>query len=161
MEASIDEITAWHEAGHAFAACWLGAEIESVSIDPDADDGPKRFGIITVRWQRDAYSDREIAEKSVMVALSGPVAEMIREGHHRHPGTVQEWAEDWTAAWSAATFIPDHPRRQRHLEQTAAELLYVLEQDHHWAAIGAIVDHLLAHESLEGETIHEIVEQWM
>ena len=34
-------------------------------------------------------------------------------------------------------------------------------QDDHWAALAAIVDHLLAHETLEGELVEEIMGQWL
>jgi ATP-dependent Zn protease len=155
-----EEITAWHESGHAFVAAWLGATVESVSIDPDADDGPQRFGDIVVRWDRGRFSDREIAEKSVLVALSGPVTEMIHRDDPLHPATVSEWSQDWLLAWTAADFIRDQRQRMAHLEQITQELYHLLSQDHHWAAIGAIVDHLLAYETLEGETIHEIVSEW-
>jgi hypothetical protein len=155
-----EEITAWHESGHAFVAAWLGAIVESVSIDPDADDGPQRFGDIVVRWDRERFSDREIAEKSVLVALSGPVTEMIHRDDPLHPATVSEWSQDWSLAWTAADFIRDQRKRMSHLEQISGELYHLLSQDHHWAAIGAIVDHLLAYESLEGETVHEIVSEW-
>jgi len=157
---SEDEITAWHEAGHAFAAVWLGATIESVSIDPDRDDGPQRFGDIVVQWDRSRFADREIAERSVMLALSGPVSEMIHRGDAFHPATVNEWSGDWQLAWNAAAFIPQKTARLKHLENVTRQLYHALAQDHHWAAIGAIVDHLLAHEVLEGETVHEIVSEW-
>lgn len=95
-----------------------------------------------------------------MVALSGPVAEMIHQSDPQHPAAVSEWSQDWSLAWSAAAFIPQKQQRLDHLEQVTRELHYVMSQDHHWAAIGAIVDHLLAHETLEGETVHEIVSEW-
>jgi hypothetical protein len=160
MDDQDTEITAWHESGHAFAAVWLGGIIESVSVDPDADDGPQRFGDITVRWDRNEFSAREIAERSVMVALSGPVVEMIHRGDIQHPATIPEWAQDWTLAWSAADFIPEKQQRLAHLEQVTRELYQSLFQDHHWAAIGAIVDHLLAYDSLEGDMVHDIVGEW-
>ena len=155
MHDTEDEKTAWHEAGHAFAAAWLGASIESVSIDPDRDDGPQRFGDIIVQWDRSRFSDREIAEKSVLVALSGPVSEMLHCGDACHPAIVGEWSGDWELAWSTATFVSKKPARLKHLENVTRQL------DHHWAAIGAIVDHLLAHDVLEGETVHEIVSDWV
>jgi len=155
------EITAWHESGHAFAAVWLGAEIESISVDPDPDDGPQRFGDIVVRWNQHRFSQREIAEKSIMVALSGPVVEMIHHRDIQHPATVAEWSEDWSLAWAAADFVAGKQQRLNHLEQVTRELYSVLQQDEHWAAIGAIVDHLLAYESMEGDTVHEIVSEWI
>jgi hypothetical protein len=36
-----------------------------------------------------------------------------------------------------------------------------LQQDEYWAALAAIVDNLLAHETLEGEEVEDIVRQWL
>ena len=44
MRETPEELTAWHEAGHAWAALLVGAKVHSVSIAPDNDDGPQRFG---------------------------------------------------------------------------------------------------------------------
>ena len=156
----IEEITAWHEAGHAFAAVYLGATVDSVSIDPDRDDGPNRFGDTVVRWETSAVSDQELAEKSILVALAGPVAEMIHRGDPFHPATVAEWSLDWKLAWLAASFVEPSKERLQLLERLTIQLHQTLSQQHHWAAIGAVVDHLLAHEVLEGETVHEIVDAW-
>ncbi|MCP4788319.1 MAG: hypothetical protein GY903_01810 [Fuerstiella sp.] len=155
-----EEITAWHEAGHAFAAVYLGAIVDSVSIDPDHDDGPNRFGDTVVQWERSAVSGQELAEKSILVALAGPVAEMIHRGDPFHPATVSEWSLDWQLAWQAANFVKAAKERLTFLERLTVQLHQTLSQQHHWAAIGAIVDHLLAHEVLEGETVHEIVAAW-
>ncbi|MDG1897643.1 MAG: hypothetical protein P8J37_22315 [Fuerstiella sp.] len=155
-----EEITAWHEAGHAFAAVYLGATVDSISIDPDRDDGPDRFGDTTVRWETSKFQHQELAENSILVALAGPVAEMIHRGDPFHPATVAEWSLDWQLAWRAANFVKAAKERLQLLERLTIQLHQTLSQQHHWAAIGAIVDHLLAHEVLEGETVHEIVEAW-
>lgn len=154
---SIEETTAWHEAGHAFTAVYLGATVTAVSIDPDFDDGPNRFGDTEVRWNSDRFSRQEMAEKSILVALAGPVAEMIHSGDPFHPATVAEWSLDWQLAWSAADFVRSPRKRLQFLEQSTLQLHSVLSQQCHWAAIGAIVDHLMAYEVLEGKTVHEIV----
>ncbi|HAP08105.1 MAG TPA: hypothetical protein DCR20_09770, partial [Planctomycetaceae bacterium] len=39
MRETPEELTAWHEAGHAWAALLVGAKVHSVSIAPDNDDG--------------------------------------------------------------------------------------------------------------------------
>jgi hypothetical protein len=36
-----------------------------------------------------------------------------------------------------------------------------LRRDEHWACLGALVDNLLAHETLEGDEVTEIYEAWM
>ncbi|MCA8985132.1 MAG: hypothetical protein R3C12_22670 [Planctomycetaceae bacterium] len=158
----MSEISAYHEAGHAFMAIYVGARVRSVTIEPDWDDGPKRFADIQVEWPLDQFTDRELHEKSVLVALAGPVAEMIQSGEPFHPGFVAEWAADWKLAWEAAsTIFPLERKRLAYLEQTTARLYRLLDRKDHWAALAAIVDNLLAHETLEGEEVEDIVRQWM
>ena len=98
----MSEISAYHEAGHAFIAIYVGARVRSVTIEPDWDDGPERYADIQVEWPLDHFTERELHEKSVLVALAGPVAEMIHSGEPYHPGFVAEWAADWKLAWEAA-----------------------------------------------------------
>ena len=38
------EVSAYHEAGHAFMAIYLGARVKSVTIELDWDDGPVHHG---------------------------------------------------------------------------------------------------------------------
>jgi ATP-dependent Zn protease len=158
----VPEITAYHEAGHAFMAVYLGARVRSVTIDPDRDDGPDRFGDTKIEWDRSRFSDREFHEKSAFVALAGPVAEAIHRREPYHPGFVAEWASDWQAAWEAASpLVPTQKARLKFLEQVSVQLYQLLNRDENWAALAAIVDHLLAHERLEGEEIDEIISTWL
>ena len=158
----MSEISAYHEAGHALMAICIGARIRSVTIEPECDDGPVRHADIQVEWPLDRFSHRELHEKSIMVALAGPVAEMIHSGEPYHPGFVAEWATDWTAAWEAATrLFPSERKRLAYLEQTTTELYQLLDREDYWAALAAIVDNLLAHETLEGDEVEDIVRQWL
>ncbi len=159
---TVSEISAYHEAGHALIATCLGAQVRSVTIDPDWDDGPERYGDIQFEWRIGEFTDRELCEKSILVALAGPVAEMIHSGDPFHPGFVSEWASDWSVAWKlAAALHADERRRMTYLEQTTLQLYQMIGRDDHWAALAAIVDHLLAHDTLEGEDVEEIVGQWL
>ncbi len=158
----MSEISAYHEAGHALVAICSGARVRSVTIEPEWDDGPARYADIQVEWPLDRFTERERHEKSVLVALAGPVAEMIHSGEPYHPGFVAEWAADWRLAWEAASaLVPSERRRLTYLEQTTAQLDHRLRQADHWAALAAIVDNLLAHETLEGDEVEEIVRQWL
>ncbi len=158
----MSEISAYHEAGHAFMAIYVGARVRSVTIEPDRDDGPERHADIQVAWPRQEFTDRELCTRVVAVALAGPVAEMIYRGEPYHPGFVAEWAADWRMAWEAATLlVPDQRQRLLYLEQTAGGLYRLLDREDHWAAVAAVVDNLLAHETLEGEEVEEIIRQWL
>ena len=158
----MSELSAYHEAGHAFMAIYVGARVQSVTIEPDWDDGPERYADIQIEWPLDAFTDRELHEKSVQVALAGPVAEMIHSGEPYHPGLVAEWAADWKTAWEAAArpFRSEH-KRLAYLQRATVQLYRLLNRDDHWAALAAIVDSLLAHETLEGDEVSEVVRQWL
>ncbi|MEQ8790458.1 MAG: hypothetical protein RIC55_29450 [Pirellulaceae bacterium] len=158
----MSEITAYHEAGHAFMALYVGARVRMVTIEPARDDGPERFGDTQVEWPLRRFTPREFHEKSVLVALAGPVAEMLHGGDPFHPGLVAEWTADWQEAWSAAAPLFENQRRRlTYLEQQTARLHSLLDREDHWAALAAIVDNLLAHETLEGEQVEEIMAQWL
>ncbi len=158
----MSEISAYHEAGHAFMAIYVGARVRSVTIEPDWDDGPDRHADIQVEWPLDQFTERELHEKLVLVTLAGPVAEMIHSGEPYHPGFVSEWAADWKAAWEAAALLfPAERKRLAYLEQTAVQLHRLLDREDHWAAIAAIVDNLLAHETLDGQDVEDIIRQWL
>ena len=79
-----------------------------------------------------------------------------------HPGFVAEWAADWKIAWEAATpLMPVERKRLAYLEQSTVTLHRLLNRDEHWAALAAIVDSLLAHETLEGEKVEDLVSHWL
>lgn len=156
------ELTAYHEAGHAWMAVLSGAQVLSTTIAPDWDDGPERFGDTQVAWKLSHFSSQELAEKETLVSLAGPAAEMAYSGEPYHPGFIAEWAHDWQAAWdSAKEIFPAEQKRLRFLEQQTALLRKLLDEANHWAAVAEIADLLLAHETVEGEAITESVRQWI
>ncbi len=158
----MSELVAYHEAGHAFTALQLGARVLSLTIDPDWDDGPQRYGDVEIAWSEADFSDEALNERTILVALAGPVAEMIHTGDPFHPAMVAEWAQDWRVAWrAAATRFPDQRRRMDYLERTSIDLYHRLSNDEQWSAIAVLVDHLLAHDTLDEEQILEIVGDWL
>lgn len=113
-------------------------------------------------WRRSRISDKEFAKKAVQVSLAGPVAEKIYSGDPYHPGLVVEWAADWREAWEAAVLLhPSERQRLAYLEQVSIQLYHRLKEDDLWAALASLADHLLAHETLEGGQVEEIVGEWL
>jgi len=158
----MSELDAYHEAGHAFLAIHLGARVRYVTIQPDRDEGPARSGATQIEWPRRRLTERQLRENAVLVALAGPVAESLYDGQPYHPGFVAEWAADWQLAWDAAAeLVPQERRRLAHLEQVTAHLYRWLNRDSPWAAIAALADHLLAHETLEEEEVRDIIRPWL
>lgn len=154
----MSELTAYHEAGHAVVAHMLGGVVSRVTIEPENDDGPERFGDTEVRWPRSRMSNTEHAQRLVQVCLAGPVAEMIFSGDPYHPGLVAEWAADWQAAWIAAALLHanDQPRL-KYLEQTSIQHYHHIKRDDIWSVLASVADNLLAYETLDHEQFAEIV----
>ncbi len=156
------EISAYHEAGHALVAVIVGAKVLRVTIEPEWDDGPQRFADVRIGWPNVRLTKQELLEREVLIALAGPAAEMIFQGETLHPGFVPEWAMDWKTAWHMAKeLVPDEKLRLQFLEQTTREVYHLLREDQNWAALAAIVDELLAHQTLESEQVHDVVSQWL
>lgn len=67
----MSELTAYHEAGHAVMAHLLGGKVRQVTIEPDNDDGPVRYGDTQVLWRRKGIGEKEFAMMAVQVVWLG------------------------------------------------------------------------------------------
>lgn len=161
------EICAYHEAGHALMAVMLGGRVQRLTIEPEWDEETRREGDVEVHWPLDEFTDRRLSNACITVALAGPAAEMIHRemvtlGEPFHPALMREWAYDWQVAWSlAGKFLVDEPQRLAFLESSLMGLYQTLRSDRMWNALAAIVDELVAHETLDGPDVHEIVSTWI
>jgi hypothetical protein len=150
-------LTAYHEAGHCVLATLLGAKIENATISPDSDEGPRRYGNVTITWRSSTP-----VEFQIKAVLAGPVAEMIYSQEPFHPGFKPESSQDWKTAWSLAkSKVPDQRKRLRYLEIIVSELYRQMNQEHFWSAIAAVSDLLLAHEDVGHEEIVQEVAVWV
>lgn len=153
------EITAWHEAGHAMMAVLCGGMIERVTIEPPDDDWPVRYGDTITRWS--GMTARQLAEAEVQVSLAGPVAEMIYSGERMELEHVEEWSGDWATAINAAKSLSNNEfSAKKMLASVSDDLFRTFESENGWAAVSAIADELLAHETIEHETVSEIIAFW-
>jgi ATP-dependent Zn protease len=57
--------------------------------------------------------------------------------------------------------VPEQKQRLAYLEKATSQLHRLLSRDSYWAALAAITDELLAHETLEGEDVEKIMGQWL
>jgi len=156
---STEETTAWHEAGHAMMAVLCGGTIERVTIEPPDDDGPVRYGDTVTRWS--GMSARQLAEAEIRVSLAGPVAEMIYSGERIDLEGVEEWSGDWATAIAAARTLSKNESSARKLLNSVTDEIYQsFDSPNAWAAISAIADDLLAHETLDHTFVRDTVDFW-
>ena len=139
----------------------LGGRVPQATIEPDRDDGPQRHGDVRVLWPKANPANKAFAEKLVLTALAGPVAEMIHTGEPYHPGFVAEWAGDWQLAFAAAEPIVADQRKRLAWLESQVRRLYEMFNDRFWPAVAALADELSAHETLEEEQILEAVGPWI
>lgn len=155
-----DELTAYHEAGHAVVALVYGGKIVRLSVEPENDDGINRYGESIVQWF--SVSDSDFCVREVAVSLAGPVAEMSYCSSVRPIGLVPEFVDDWQRAMKAASNVAkDQFQLRQLLRETQGSLEEFCETQSNWAAISAVADALMAHGTLEHEEIAEIVEFWI
>ena len=160
VEDEIEEITAYHEAGHAVMAAALGGRIIRVSIEPPEDDGLKRFGESIVSWP--PSTDAAIYEVELKVSLAGPVAELLYRSEQIPIESVPEFAADWQRVAESAVLLK--ATRQEQLQLISRAEFWVRDffnQTRNWAAVGAVADELLAHYTLENEQLQEAISFWI
>ncbi len=162
MDDNRDELTAYHEAGHACMAIMLGGSVCRLTIEPEWDDGPDRCGDTQVIWPVRRFSSRELCLRKAQTALAGPVAEMIYSGNAFHPAFVAPWRCDWQIAAEQLASVAPSPQRLVHvLEETTRQLYQNLRREPVWPAIAALADELLAHQTLEEQSITETIRFWL
>ncbi len=155
--------TAYHEAGHAVIGYALGGTVDWLQLGGEADEWlPERFGDCRINWGKvDPICGWQL-QRAILTILAGPVSEMVYRGEPLHPAHYGPWQDDWRRAWNASESLKSKPElRTRFLEQMITRLLTLIRSDECWAAIAAVADELLAHESLEAEQVEDILSFWL
>lgn len=161
MDSDLSEL-AYHEAGHAVVAAWLGAEILSVTLEPDSDDGPRREGDAAVRWHHGRWAAADLCLRELMAVLAGPVVEMIHTGVESRIDRRPQWAADWHLAAELAQRLASSPAQIGPLIETTVRRLRALAaQEAFWQTIAEVADLLEAHQTVSGEEIHDCLARWL
>ena len=136
---------AWHEAGHALAAHLLGARVVLVTLESELDG---HGGHVEVDWTDVA----EHVRGSAMVALAGPVAELVYRGEELldDPQVWAAWRADWDAAEACLEELESEPALREELRRALlAELQAAFGDPHMSERLARIADALDAHETLD------------
>lgn len=152
-----DEVTAWHEAGHAVVATILGGEVDTVSIESEDDF---TAGDTRVLWRvGDAH---EQATNDIQAALAGPVTEMVFLGEYDFLRIKAEHQVDWEVVAESIRRMRLSPQRGADLlNKLSAELYRVIRTDHVWSAIADVAERLQIDGTIDGETVRDQVGFWM
>ncbi len=162
----MNQSIAYHEAGHAVVACWLGAEVLSVTLEPDADDGPRRDGDAAIRWHHRGMTPRQLCQKELLAVLAGPVAEIIHNDQDWDFDLCEqwqgEWLVDWQLAWQfARSLVPSDEHVEPLLRFTIERLHKIASADAFWQTIAEVADLLEAHETIDGQQVRQCVDRWL
>ena len=113
----VDEVTAYHEAGHAVMSELMGGRVLRVTIEPPDDDGLARYGETMTEWP--PMSTADVWQAEICVSLAGPVAEMLYTGQAVVISELPEWAMDWqNALGTAQAWKRDLKAAQKLLKQS-------------------------------------------
>lgn len=150
MEPPFDQVTAYHEAGHAIVALALGRPVLGVSVLPRR----KHLGVC--EYHKGVFRpSKDWLEREVLIALGGIAAEA------RHTGTY---------AWDNAARDREHVRSlavrragERQAERLERRLLakveHLLGKEGNWRAVDLIARELVLRGEISGRTARHLFEQ--
>jgi ATP-dependent Zn protease len=151
MEQPPDDVTAFHEAGHAVVALVLGRPVQHVSILPTREFlGLCRFGKAVVRPSEDWV------EREILISLGGIAAEALHTGEH-----------DWDGAERDHRFVRElslqRAGNERAAERLERRLLskaeHLLSRPAHWRAVERIAAELLRVREISGRAARHLFDE--
>jgi ATP-dependent Zn protease len=150
MEFSHDEITAYHEAGHAVLALALGRPVQRVSIMPNDDHlGRCEFGKSVFRPSEDWL------EREILISLGGIAAEARLTGNYAWDAA----ARDQQYVHSLAVQRAGERQAERLQRRLLAKAEHLLHQEGHWRAVELIAAELLRRRRISGRAATHLFEQ--
>lgn len=146
--------TAYHEAGHCVIGVLMGARVRFASIDVESDN---HFGEVEMEWPRGSS-----AKSQALAILAGPVAEMTyREEGISNQALAPSTADFQQVLRLSQAFGWTQRKQIEWIQHLITQLYQQFNRNDCWAAVAAVSDQLLAHDTLEHETIADEVSHWM
>lgn len=151
--------TAYHEAGHAVAACVLGVAIAIVALGPerhaeeDSVSGYIRFGPRPndLALTPEDPPTLELIEQHVIIDHAGWPAQERATGVKAGIGRIYDETRSHEVL---SRLIPDETERRAFLARAEARALQIVTE--HWPAVEAVAKALLLQRRLSGDQVQAI-----
>jgi ATP-dependent Zn protease len=145
-----DEVTAYHEAGHAVVALALGRTIHKVSAQPNRERlGECRFG------KGNAKPTDDWLEREILIALGGLAAEARFTGTY----ATAEAAQDLRFVRRLALERKSERAVARYEQRMLDKVEYMLADEGTWNAVQLIAAELMKHGSISGRAARHLFEE--
>lgn len=150
MQEPFDEVTAYHEAGHAVIALLLDRPVAEVSVLPNHQLlGHCKFG-------KSRYKPSEDwVEREMLIALGGIAAEARFTGGYVKDGAAKD--EQYVRA--LAVERAGERRADRLQRRLFSKAEHLLSQESHWRAVTLIAQALVQQGTISGRTARHLFEQ--
>lgn len=145
-----DEVTAYHEAGHAVIALCLDRPVHRVSVLPNSERlGQCEFGKGRFKPSEDSL------EREILIALAGLAAEA------RHTGRYQMEAANRDLRYVRRLVLERKSERAapRYEERLLSKVEAMLSDDATWQAVELIAAELLKHGVISGRAARHLYKQ--
>ena len=145
-----DELTAYHEAGHAVIALCHDRPVHRVSVLPNRD----RLG--QCEFAKGRFKPSEDAlEREILIALAGLAAEA------RHSGSYEHDAADHDLRYVRRLVLERKSGRAapRYEERMLSKVEAMLADDAPWRAVELIAAELMRHGVISGRAARHLFEQ--
>lgn len=143
---------AYHEAGHVLLAHLLGAEVRETTLESERD---AHVGHTAVAWTGSGAADSR--RGSALVALAGPVAEVLWRGGDVLEEDLSAWRADWAEADAVLEVLAPTGEREALRRRWLDELARILGDPETWERLCRVADALEAHGTLDRALLDELL----
>lgn len=145
-------LNAYHEAGHVLMAHLLGGEVLETTLEMELEG---HLGSTSVEWR--GVDDLERTRRSSLVALAGPVAEVLWRGETMLHQDFSAWLADWAEVEAGLAACASEAEREQTRIQWLGEIAQTLQDAETWERLCRVADGLEAHGTLDRALLAELL----